>query len=158
MWLFRLQRIWSADAWETCLLSTIEAIAAPHCPFSGIFVQVACGVSPVLYTNRHSQVSVNNSQTAWGVMAAPVFWCCTWIKMRECGEKEGGLLSIKFWYPARQLHFIIINRLYENWGFFVSQHNREARIKRWTGSSHDTLISKEIFAISQLFCTLLLEV
>lgn len=49
-------------------------------------------------------------------MAAPVLWCCAWIKMREHGEKEGGLLSIKFWYPVRQLHFIIINCLDGNWG------------------------------------------
>ena len=45
--------------------------------------------------------------------------------MRECGEKEGGLLSIKFWYPVRQLHFIIINRLDGKWGFVISQHNGE---------------------------------
>lgn len=49
-------------------------------------------------------------------MATPVLWCCAWIKMREHGEKEGGLLSIKFWYPVRQLHFIIINCLDGNWG------------------------------------------
>lgn len=45
--------------------------------------------------------------------------------MRERREKEGGLLSIKFWYPVRQLHFIIINRLNGKWGFVISQHNRE---------------------------------
>lgn len=45
--------------------------------------------------------------------------------MRGRGENEGGLLSIKFWYPVRQLHFIIINRLDGNWGFVISQHNRE---------------------------------
>ncbi len=66
--------------------------------------------------------------------------------MRECGEKDGGLLSIKFWYPVRQLHFIIINRLDGNWGFVISQHNGEVlRIKRWTGGPHGSLISKEKF-------------
>ncbi|KAK1896100.1 Non-reducing polyketide synthase nscA [Dissostichus eleginoides] len=50
-------------------------------------------------------------------MAAPILWCSTWTEMRECGEKEGGLLSIKFWYPVRQPHFIIINRLDGNWGY-----------------------------------------
>ena len=70
-------------------------------------------------------MSVNDSQTAWAGMADPVHWCSAWIKMRECREKEGGLLSIKFWYPVRQLHFIIINRLDGNWGFVISQHNRE---------------------------------
>lgn len=87
--------------------------------------QVVCGVTSVFQTNRCSQVSVNSSQTDWGVMAAPVFWCCTWIEMRECREKEVGLLSIKFWYPVRQLHFITINRLDGNWGFVISQRNRE---------------------------------
>lgn len=90
-----------------------------------ILAQVACVVTTGFHTNRHGQVSVNNTQTAEGVMAAPGLWCCTWTEMREHGEREGGLLSIKFWYPVRQLHFIIINRLDGNWGFVITQHNRE---------------------------------
>lgn len=45
--------------------------------------------------------------------------------MRERVEKERGLLSIKVWYPERQLHFININRLDGNWRFVIFQHNRE---------------------------------
>lgn len=101
-------------------------VIAIHCsPSSIMFAKVVCVVATVIQTNRHSQVSVNNTQTAWGVMTAPALWCCTWTEMRERGEKDGGLLSIKFWYPVRMLRFIIINRLDGNWGFVISQHNRE---------------------------------
>lgn len=106
--------------------SSSWAITATHSPpFSITLAQVVCRNHQVFHTNRHSQVSVNNTQTALGVMAAPVLWWCTWTEMRERGEQEGGLLSIKFWYPVRQLHFIIINRRDGNWGFVISQHNRE---------------------------------
>lgn len=93
--------------------------------FSIVFVWVFCCNSCFFYTNRQSQVSVNNTQTTWGVMAAPLLWCCAWMEMRERRQKDGGLLSIKFWYPVRQLHFIIINCQDGNWGFVISQHNRE---------------------------------
>lgn len=70
-------------------------------------------------------MSVNNRLAAWGAVAALVLWCCTWMEMREHEEKDRGLLSIKFWYPERRLHFIIINRLDENMGFVISQRHGE---------------------------------
>lgn len=64
---------------------------------------------------------------ARGATAAPLLWCCTWTEMRELAggkkQKERGLLSIKCWYPERQLRFITINRLDGNWGFVISQCN-----------------------------------
>lgn len=58
--------------------------------------------------------------------------------MREHEEKDRGLLSIKFWYPERRLHFIIINRLDENMGFVISQrHGRIRNENDGTGSSPD---------------------
>lgn len=63
---------------------------------------------------------------ARGATAVPLLWCCTWTEMREFAggrkkQKERGLLSIKCWYPERQLRFITINRLDGNWGFVISQ-------------------------------------
>lgn len=55
------------------------------------------------------------------------------MEMREHEEKDRGLLSIKFWYPERRLHFIIINRPDENMGFVISQRHGEDSGMRKTG-------------------------
>lgn len=52
------------------------------------FSLLGCVVTQRLSSDRLSQMSVNETQTECGVMAAPLLQCCTWTQMRACGEKR----------------------------------------------------------------------
>lgn len=56
--------------------------------FFFFFSLLGCVVTQRLSSDRLSQMSVNETQTECGVMAAPLLQCCTWTQMRACGEKR----------------------------------------------------------------------
>lgn len=75
--------------------------------------------------------------------------------MREPEEKERGLLSIRFWYPERRFHFIIINRLDENMDFVIfRRHGEDSERERWAWQ----LDFKGTFEISRVICLFFLDV
>lgn len=56
--------------------------------FFFFFSLLGCVVTQRLSSDRLSQMSVNETQTECGVMAASLLQCCTWTQMRACGEKR----------------------------------------------------------------------
>lgn len=115
-------------------------------------------VVAVFRANRECQVSVNNRQAAWGVIAAPVLWCCSWMEMREHEEKRkrSAFYKVLVSREAAPLH----NHKSPRWKYGV-RHTPTSRGgfgMRTTGLAVLMTAWLQVFEISKSICLFLLDV